>query len=58
MLYGVGVRAPLAAHRVISLRDNDPFLFHGFKEIGYKEDAWLVDGNSIGETVMTISVNT
>jgi len=28
------------------------------KEIGYKKDAWLVDGNSIGETVMTIPVNT
>ena len=30
---------------------------NGFKELGYKEDAWLVDGNSIGETSMTISVN-
>ena len=31
---------------------------NGFKDIGYKEDAWLVDGNSIGETLMTIPVNT
>ena len=33
------------------------FKKNGFKEIGYKKDAWLVDGNSIGETVMTIPVN-
>ena len=33
------------------------FKKNGFKEIGYKEDAWLVDGNSIGEALMTIPVN-
>ena len=28
----------------------------GFQEIGYKKDAWFVDGNSICETSMSISV--
>ena len=28
----------------------------GFKEIGYKKDAWIIDGQSIGETLMTLNV--
>ena len=28
----------------------------GFIKIGYKEDAWNIDGQSIGETLMTLNV--
>ena len=28
----------------------------GFREIGYKEDCWLIDGKSISETLMAINV--
>ena len=32
------------------------FKKNGFREIGYKKDAYFVDGNSIDETLMAISV--
>ena len=43
---------------VFSGNDNAKLVFEkvGFKEIGYVEDAWFIDGHSIGETLMTLNV--
>ena len=43
---------------VFSGNNNAKALFEkvGFKEIGYKEDCWLINGKSISETLMAINV--
>jgi len=43
---------------VFSGNNNAMALFKkaGFKKVGHKEDCWLIDGNSISETLMSINV--